>query len=365
MKERNKTNKTNKLKIFTAVTLIGAMLPQFTFAAQTKEPAQPTHKVISDQNNQGETVKILVFEKDKLYDKDLKIHNLRTIGIDDEMIFVKATRCKHGYEFVLKGKIYSLPDPSKVRELKPVKKQPSAEITVYGEYDMKPSRFGDIKPRYGSTNISEQAVERFKELNKDNKDFEKEIKNAVQTIYELNLSYGGNLHNQGDLSDGKTMCDGFTWIFSELLKNSHVKYRYVLASPTYEKEKKNELLTDGDRYWHIYNEVYNPSSQKWMRLENTALQKDTIDSAIGKTFEEKLNNYYKNNFTESILLQYNKVWYLNDNDIEPYKKDFYISSAYVNGNIVDPTCYKVIYYNYDVGELVDVKLLAEIQQVIK
>ena len=177
MKERKRTN---KLKIVTSVALIGVMMPQISFAAQTRDSIQPTTKVISDQKSQAETVNILVFEKDKLYDKDLKIHNLRTIGINDEMIFVKATRCKHGYEIVLKRKTYSLPDPSKARELKPVKRQPSAEITVYGEYDMKPSRFGDIKPRYGSTNISEQAVERFKELNKDNKDFEKEIKNEYK-----------------------------------------------------------------------------------------------------------------------------------------------------------------------------------------
>lgn len=327
--------------IVLSTLLIGMMTPQIAFA-NTKAPIE----LKNYENTEGQEKDIVITWCDWFRDKDTKIHSFNSLGIEDREMLVKAKANKYGYTIKLKNKTYYLVGIDKSREIRTTYKVPAKTIREFDNMQSRPTDFNMVKPKYKDSEILDQAVENFKRINQNTNDFEAQIKNAVKTVYDMKLEYGGDSSKQGDLSDGKTKCDGFTWIFSELLSNTNIKYRYVLTAPRTgvfrtpigEKEETN---------YHIYNEVYNPNIKAWVRLENTILDYTSIDSMLGKNIDEKINNFYQGNFTRpSEILDINYVWLLDKKDQDKSQKISYVSETYQGKKVVDPTSYEVTEITY-------------------
>lgn len=332
-------------KIMTSTLLIGMMLPQIAFANTQQTSSKTTLKTY--ENTEGVVEDIVITDYEWFRDKDNKIHSFNSLGIKDKTILVKAKENPYGYIFKLKNNTYYLADKNQSRKIRTANRKSGVEIRTFDNISSRPEVFKDIKPNYARSEILDQAIERFEARNQGIYDFEQQIKNAIKTVYEMNLEYGGNSHRQGDLSDGKTKCDGFTWIFSELLNHTNIKYRYVYTMPR-TGEDINKLGNEKSRNTlHINNEIYNPKTKQWINFENTTLDKKDIDNANGNNLDEKIDAYYKQQFTrESPWFTEECIWLLENKEYNPTKEVRYITETYQAGQIVDTTSYEVTNISY-------------------
>lgn len=328
-------------KFITSTLIVGMMFPQITFANNQKQSTN-TMNLATYENTKSVEKDIVISSDDQLLDKNFKIYNFHSLGIKNKNLLVKGKEVKNGYAFKIGDSTYYLTGKNKNRELKTAYREPVTSIKTYKANSVKPRAFYNAKPEYEDSQILNEAVSKFKKLNKDVTDFETQIKNAIKIVYDMNLEYGGDSSKQGDLSDGTTKCSGFTWIFSELLSNTNIKYRYVLQSPR--KGAPVPYIEDEDERtsWHVYNEVYNPDIKEWVRFENTTLERKSIEDFYGNTLEEKIDNYYKTFFTsKSESLDNKQTWLIDDKDKEPSTITLYITGTYLGKELIDPTCYEV------------------------
>lgn len=331
--------------IMVSTILIGMLTPQITFASNVATKGNNTLKTY--ENTEGVVEDIVITDYEWFRDKDNKIHSFNSLGIKDKTLLVKAKENKYGYIFKIKNNTYYLADKNQSRKIRTANRKSGVDIRTFDNINSRPEVFKDIKPNYARSEILDQAVERFTARNQGTDDFEKQIKNAIKTVYEMNLEYGGNPHRQGDLSDNKTMCDGFTWIFSELLDHTNIKYRYVFTMPrtggdisTLGNEKSRNTL-------HINNEIYNPKTKQWINFENTTLDKKDIDNAKGKTLDEKIDAYYKQQFTrQSPWFEEECIWLLENKEYNPTQEVRYITETYQAGKIVDTISYEITNTSY-------------------
>lgn len=331
--------------IMISTLLIGMMTPQITFANTQQPNTKTTLKTY--ENTEGVIEEIVITAHDLFRYKDNKIHNFNSLGIKDKTLLVKAKENPYGYIFTLKNKTYYLADKNQSRKIRTANRKSGVEIRTFDNISSRPEVFKDIKPNYARSEILDQAIERFEARNQGIDDFDKQIKNAIKTVYEMNLEYGGNSHRQGDLSDGKTKCDGFTWIFSELLNHTNIKYRYVYTMPRTGEDIAKLGNEKSRNTLHINNEIYNPKTKQWINFENTTLDKKDIDHAKGTTLDEKIDTYYKQQLTrQSPWFTEDCVWLLENKEYNPTKEVRYITETYQAGKIVDTTSYEVTNISY-------------------
>lgn len=331
--------------IIVSTLIIGMLIPQIAFANNQQTNSKNNLKTY--ENTEGVVEDIIITAHEWFRDKDNKIHNFNSLGIKDKTILVKAKETPYSYIFKLNNNTYYLADKNQSRKIRTANRKSGVEIRTFENISSRPEVFKDIKPNYASSEILDQAIERFEARNQGIDDFEKQIKNAIKTVYEMHLEYGGNSHRQGDLSGGKTKCDGFTWIFSELLNHTNIKYRYVLTTPRTGEDISKLGNEKSRKTLHINNEIYNPKTKQWINFENTTLDKKDIDHAKGNTLDEKIDTYYKQQLTrQSSWFIEDCIWLLENKEYNQTKEVRYITETYQAGKIVDTTSYEVTNISY-------------------
>ena len=294
----------------------------------------------------AETEKILVSESDIFLKDNRGLNSLNSLGIKNKYKVFDAVKDKNSYTFKYGANKYSIVEED-ARNIKEIEFQESKEIKEYKERPSNESNFEMMPPRYSMHPILENAIEEFRIVNKGFTDFDSQMKNLYKVAYNMNLAYGEGGRDQGDLSSGTTQCNGFTWIASKILDETNLGYRFILRSPIYEiNEQTGEKENKFHNYYHIYLEVYEPEENRWIRMENTLLEKRSIGSFKGDTIEEKTSNMLKDiKRPREGLLDMMYISVPKGKSVKPCM-DIYISEIYQNGKIIDKTCYKIISKSY-------------------
>lgn len=198
-------------------------------------------------------------------------------------------------------------------------------------FDSVKSNSGFHKPSYQMDNLLKESINKFKELNSglDSNDENKIWENLIKVIYDMNLTYGGSSSNQGDLSDGKTKCDGFTLIVSNMLNETNIPYRFVHVTDGY---RSNRNVT------HVLLEVKMPDG-KWKLLECTLFSREPEDSY--KRYLNKINGSIINKSKSSTIPRSETVLTQIDSNLS-ISKEYYISKVYKRGKINQETQYENI-----------------------
>lgn len=198
---------------------------------------------------------------------------------------------------------------SKVTDLKAVQR-------YYTDYLDSPGDNSDFYESYYPMNEQlSNAIIKFRELNSnvDLNDKSKIWENLTKIMYDMNLEYGGGSMTQGDLSNGKTMCDGFTWIVSELLNNTNIPYRFVHRVDGY---RSNSNAT------HMLLEVKTPDGD-WKLLECTSFARNP-----GQSYPGYLNSIKSMLKSKSNVLSREKISYANKNEVGSIKKEYFIGKVH-------------------------------------
>lgn len=290
--------------------------------------------------------KILAAEYDIFFKNNEEFGTFTSMGIKNRYKIFEAENKGNFYTFKYGKDKYSIKKED-TRNIKEIEFQESKEIKEYKERPSNESEFQMIPPKYPMHPILENAIEEFKEVNKDCTNFDIQMKNLYKVVYNMNLSYGEGGRDQGDLSSGTTQCDGFTWIASKLLNETNIKYRFVLRSPIYEINENTGRKEYGlAPYYHIYTEAYDPQENRWIKMENNLLDRKVIESFSGKTLEEKTSDMLRN--AKRLGDNLTKMEYLSVPKGKSLKPciDVFVSETYQNGKIIDKTCYKIILKSY-------------------
>lgn len=343
--------KTNTIKSLTFILIFLFIFihPLQTFAIN--DQITNNNKKIANmlKNNNNKTTNLLITKYTTFYDEMWAIVKFISLGIKENFLIVNAEKCTNGYKFKINNKTYTTSDFQTIVELNNAFVAPENQITTYNNITNRPKEFSAIKPNYYNNKIIKEAKNKLKALNEDSSDFKTQLINVIKVVAEMNLSYGGDAKDQGNLEKGSTLCDGFTWIFSELLNETNIKYRYVLVSPKYNKDENDYYKDNGPRSWHIYNEVYNPITNKWISFENTNLRKDIFNAASGVTIDEKAINFYNSNLNKTSTVLEEQI-YLSNKEIQRiYFNNIFVSETYLNGKPVDTKSCKVVKYTYNAG----------------
>lgn len=198
---------------------------------------------------------------------------------------------------------------SKVTDLKVVQR-------YYIDYLDSPVGNSDFYESYYPMNKQlSNAITEFRELNSnvDLNDKSKIWENLTKVMYDMNLEYGGGSMTQGDLSNGKTMCDGFTWIVSELLNNTSIPYRFVHIFDGY---RSNSNAT------HILLEVKTPDGD-WKLLECTSFARNP-----GQSYHGYLSSITFMLKSKSNALPREKISYVNKNEVGSIKREYFIGKVH-------------------------------------
>lgn len=344
--------KTNIIKslTFILISLFISIYPLQTFAINNN--LQYNNKEIINilKNKKDKTNISLLITKDTIfYDEMWAIVKFISLDIKENFLIVNAEKYPNGYKFKINNKTYTTSDFQTIVELNNAFVTPENQIITYENIVNRPKEFSTIKPNYRNNKIVEEAKSKLKTLNEGSSDFKAQLINVIKVVSEMNLSYDGDAKDQGNLEKGSTLCDGFTWIFSELLNETNIKYRYVLVSPKYNKDENDYYKDNGPRSWHIYNEVYNPITNKWISFENTNLRKDIFNAASGVTIDEKAINFYNSNLNKTSTVLEEQI-YLSNKEIQRiYFNNIFVSETYLNGKPVDTKSCKVVKYTYNAG----------------
>lgn len=144
-------------------------------------------------------------------------------------------------------------------------------------------------------------------------------------MYDMKLEYGGSSYDQGNLDDGKTKCDGFTWIVSQLLSNTDISYRFVHIMDGY---RSNRNVS------HVLLEIKAPDGD-WKLFECTGLAYDS-----NKDYKYFLN-YVNMEITSKLhTLPRDKMSYMDKNGNPYINKEYFISKVYKRGLIDEMTKYE-------------------------
>lgn len=232
--------------------------------------------------------------------------------------FAYATKNKktNFLELKYKGVDYYIPIDnstkiSKVTDLKAVQR-------YYTDYLGSPGGNSDFYESYYPMNEQlSNAIIKFRELNSniDSNDKSKLWENLTRVMYDMNLEYGGAT-TQGDLSDGKTKCDGFTWIVSELLNNTNIPYRFVHRVDGY---RSNINVT------HMMLEVETPDGD-WKLIECTSFARHP-----GQSYPGYLSSIKSMLKSKSNALPREKTSYADKNEVGSIRKEYFIGKVH-NGN---------------------------------
>lgn len=185
------------------------------------------------------------------------------------------------------------------------------------------------KPNYQMDNRLKESIEEFKQLNSEIKDNDenKIWENLIKVIYNMNLTYGGSSSNQGDLSDGKTKCDGFTWIVSNMLNETNIPYRFVHVVSGYRSDRN---------VTHVLLEAKMPDG-KWKLLECTLFSREPEESY--ERYLNKIKGSIMNKSKSSTIPRSETVLAPIDSSLS-ISKEYYISKVYKKGKIDRETQYE-------------------------
>lgn len=317
---KNIKNKINQLKLKCMISSIMVLILIWSMPIYANSNSN-----LKQYNKDEYNIDVVVDKNSDIYDKDYKRESFSSLRLGSHYNLVfKGKKMPIGYEFIYNGKKYYA--TNYVHDKKSLRKVEYKTYTSLEDYK-KSHMITPIRPQYGETNELREIINKFERLNKNSKDFDTELYNIMKTILEEKLEYGGDSYDQGNLSDRKTKCDGFTWIFASLLDKTNIPYRTVTITPDiYEKDGK----------FHIYIEVLNKNGI-WTKIECTEFAYKPGEVKDDKFIKSRLN-YVTRNIRESEFRENLDVYINKDKSDKPIRDVSYIlSDVRINGKIVEPS----------------------------
>lgn len=273
-----------------------------------------------------------VYDKDILVTKDAYIYgpndkreSFNSLKINKPYIVVKGKKLTNGYEYMYKNKKYSTTMGS--YELVNLTKTKTNSVKEFNN-NTSPVGMNRIEPSFSMDPELEYAISHFKSINKT-KNFKDNIENIMKTVLEMELEYGGDSYDQGNLKKGNTKCLGFTWIVANLLNETDIPYRYVL--------NRKDILKP-DKPGHIYLEVKDPESN-WRKVECTFLTKLKDKNEIHKQAKIFTDIIMDKDSVEHITDE--KYSYLVEDSKLSQSNEIYVSNEIVRGKKVNEVIYQI------------------------
>ena len=278
------------------------------------------------------------------YSRDGKLYQMLLYKNPDISAYknklVDAVKLNYLYKVQLEGKTLYIPAPNTVGLDEHDIKDKTLVLDYKTNGNLSNGKYIFSRSDLTLPNFIKDEIQVYKtNLNGDD-DFENILLNLLESMNKLNLVYGGDAYKQGEFINGHTMCMGFTWVVSEFLAATNVKYRFV-------RESGNEL--NANSYSHIRLEAYNDENKTWYNLEPTSFSSEAL-----KWYQEKYSNNWKEEFIKGVLKEKevkatpeNELTFTKNGSKEIYKEKFFITEEYQKGRKISDNGYKVIKIGYD------------------